>query len=311
MRYLVTGGAGFIGSHVVEELLKQNHQVTVFDNFSTGKLRNLQGHSKKQLTIIRGNIADYRKLHKACQNMDVIFHLAAIASVVRSLEDPLGTHQTNLTGTLNVFQAATKQNVTKVVYASSAAIYGATSSTAQEETDAGSFLSFYGAHKYMDEIYANLYGKIFGLECVGMRFFNVFGPRQDPKSPYSGVISIFLERFRKSERPTIFGDGKQTRDFVFVKDVVQALMLASRKKGVKGEVYNVGTGHKSSLNEIVRALNRIYKIQLKPIYKPTREGDIRHSSASIEKIKQSLGYYPNYTLQSGLELMLSKPKRTI
>lgn len=305
MKYLVTGGAGFIGSHLTEELLRQNHQVTVYDNFSTGKTANLKNLRCKNLTVIKGDICDCKKLFQACKGAGAVFHLAACASVVRSIEDPAGTHASNVTGTLNVFEAVRNSRVKKVVYASSSAVYGAGNASLQNEKDETAFLSFYGAHKHITEIYADLYGSIFDLECVGMRFFNVFGPRQDPKSPYSGVISIFIERFRKGERPVIFGDGKQTRDFVYVQDVVQAMILASRKKGLKKEIFNVGTGQKSSLNEIVKALNRIYKVQMRPVYKPVREGDIRHSLADISKIKKQLGYVPHYTLQSGLDRMLN------
>lgn len=310
---LVTGGAGFIGSNLVDALLKNGAKnVIVLDNLSTGKLENLKGAREyNNFQFIRGDIRDYNTCLKACKDCDVVFHEAALVSVPKSMEDPVLNNDINITGTLNMMKAAADSGVKRFVYASSAAVYGANPKNPKVESMNRDYQSPYALSKAVDEDYASIFqakeelGK--GMILVGLRYFNVYGPRQDPKSPYSGVISIFTDRIKKNEVITIFGDGKNTRDFVFVKDVVQANLLAGKKKINKKEsqVYNVGTGKSVSLLDLIANIENITDNEATIEYKPPRAGDIVHSQSKIKKIEKDLGYTPKYKLSKGLKLTLN------
>lgn len=285
----MTGGAGFIGSHLVEKLVQKGHKVRVFDNFSTGREKNLAA-CKRHVKIIPADLRDLPALRRAMKGVETVFHQAAMVSVQESQKNPKKAYETNVLGTFNTFHAAVQEGVRQVIYASSCA--------------AASPISFYGESKKINEWTAALFNHHFGLRTVGLRYFNVFGPRQNPDSPYSGVISIFLEKFRNSERPVIFGDGRQTRDFIYVEDVVQANWLASRKKNAGGQVLNVGTGRKTSLNELVAILKELFHKDLQPRYAKARAGDIRHSRADMNQTKAHLSFTAQYSLKRALKQIL-------
>ncbi|MBP9733232.1 MAG: NAD-dependent epimerase/dehydratase family protein [Candidatus Omnitrophica bacterium] len=307
---VVTGGAGFIGSHLVCELVRLGARVTVVDDLSTGKRSNLAG--APGVRLIRADINGSGVMQKALAGSDTVFHLAAVASVQQSIEDPIGTHEVNATGALRVFAEAAKAGARKVVYASSAAVYGdADASRPLREEDAGTTLSFYAEHKALNERYARLCGKMYGLRTAGLRFFNVYGPRQDPSSPYSGVISIFTSKMAAGETPLIFGDGGQTRDFVFVADVVQALLLAAGLERSTGRVYNVASGRPMSVNQLAARIAAVLEKNIKPLHKPARAGDIRHSQASIARITRELGYRPRVKSEDGLRITVEWAKGSI
>jgi UDP-glucose 4-epimerase len=297
-KYLVTGGAGFIGSHIAEELLRRGDQVVVLDNLSYGKRENLEG---LDVEFVEGDIRDLDVLKKVCAGAEVVFHEGAVASMPISVDDPVYTTAVNSTGTLNVFLAARDQGVRRVVYASSAAVYGEPIKTPQIETDEIKPLSPYAIHKKSNEYYGELFSHLYGLETVGLRYFNVFGPRQDPSSQYSGVISKFIELMSKGKPVTIYGDGQQTRDFVYVKDVVAANLLAADAADVSGEVFNVGTGKAVSLLDLVTDLKELLNYGLEPSFGPERPGDIKFSLSSIEKANKKLNYQPVYDLKTGLK----------
>ncbi len=298
---VVTGGAGFIGSHLTEALARNGARVTVVDDLSTGKRANLDGI--RGVRFVRADMNAPGVLKKAFRGASAVFHLAAVASVQRSIDDPVGTHEVNATGALRVFAEAGKAGVRKVVYASSAAVYGdADASRPLKEEDGGNTLSFYAEHKALNERYARLCGKLYGLKTAGLRFFNVYGPRQDPSSPYSGVISIFAAKMAAGETPVIFGDGGQTRDFVFVTDVVQALMLAARSERSAGRVYNVASGKPMTVNQLAERIARALGKKIVPQHLPARAGDIRHSQASIARISKELGYRSRVSAEDGLRL---------
>ncbi len=302
-RVLVTGGAGFIGSHLVEALVKEGAHVTVLDDLSTGKEENLKGVADK-ITFIKNCVADYGAAEDAAKGKDVIFHLAAIASVPKSIEDPLKSHMVNATGTLSIFDAARKQHVPRIVYASSSAVYGSLPDLPKTEMSPCCPTTPYGLQKMIGEGYAKLYGELYGLTKTGLRFFNVFGPRQDASSPYSGVISTFKEKISKGEPITIFGDGKTTRDFVYVSDVVASLLAAADKEDA-GSVYNIGTGVETSLLDVVAALERSCGATAQVTFAPGRTGDITRSVADITKAKEELGWEPKASFQEGIANMLT------
>jgi len=310
---LVTGGAGFIGSNLVDTLLKNKVKyVKVLDNLSTGKLENLKEAFKhKNFEFIKGDIREYNVCLKATKDCDIVFHEAALVSVPKSMEDPVLNNDINITGTLNMMKAAAENKVSRFVYASSAAVYGADPKIPKVETMNRDYQSPYALSKAVDEDYAALFqekeelGK--GMTLVGLRYFNVYGPRQDPKSPYSGVISIFTNRISNSENITIFGDGKNTRDFVFVYDVVQANLLAGIRKIDRkdpSKVYNVGTGKSVSLLELIEYIEDITENEAKIKFEKARLGDIMHSKSNINKIKKELGYRHKYSLEEGLKLTI-------
>jgi len=298
-RCLVTGGAGFIGSHLVDLLRSTGRPVRVFDDLSTGLKENLPNTSDVEL--IEGSVTDPDKIVRAAQDCEVIFHLAALASVTKSVEDPIASHNICATGTLNVLQAARAAGVRRVVYAGSASAYGGASDPqGQDEGTPLVALSPYAAAKLSGEYYCQAFAATYGLETVRLRFFNVFGPRQRADSPYSGVIAIFTAALTAGRIPTVFGDGMQSRDFVYVADVAKALLRAAEAPGVSGRVYNVGTGGSVTLLDLIAALNRILGTSIAPKHGPERAGDIRHSRARIERITTDLGYSPSIQFEEGL-----------
>jgi|SRR5579884_108799 len=302
--YLVTGGAGFIGSHLVDALVRQGQRVRVLDDLSTG-LRDNLAHVDPMPELIEGDVADAAVVGRAVQGVGVIFHLAALASVQRSIEAPGDTHRVCASGTLNILDAARRACVRRIVYAGSSSAYGIPAGEVQKEDDPLSPLSPYAAAKLAGELYAQSFTAAFGLETVRLRFFNIFGPRQRADSPYSGVIALFVAALSAGRTPTIFGDGLQTRDFTFVTDVVQALTRAAEAPGVSGRVYNIGTGRGTSLLDLVAALNRQLGTNLTPRHAPPRAGDVRHSRADISLARRELGYEPAVAFEDGLAQTLA------
>jgi nucleoside-diphosphate-sugar epimerase len=300
MRYVVTGGAGFIGSNTVDELVRRDHSVVVLDDLSSGKEENLT-EVRNKITFMKGSITDLETVQKAMQQADYVIHLAARTSVPRSVKDPLETNRINVEGTLNVLVAARDNKVKRVVFAASSSAYGETPTLPKVETMQPVPISPYGVSKYVGELYAYAFGKCYGLENVCVRYFNIFGPRQDPDSPYSGVLSRFATAFLEGETPTVFGDGEQTRDFTFVTNAVQANLLACEAPGASGKVFNVGTGGRVSLNQTLELLRGISGKKLQAKYEPARDGDIRDSQADITKTRQVLGYEPTVMFDEGLE----------
>jgi len=297
MKFVVTGGAGFIGSHIVESLAG-SHTVVVLDNFSSGKPENLEGFPRS-VTCITGSINNLPLLREACTGADGIFHLAAIASVAKSVNDPLATHETNLTGTLNVLLAARDCGVKKVVFSSSSAVYGDEPTLPKCEDMLPVPLSPYAVSKLAGEYYCNVFFNLYGVETVSLRYFNVFGPRQDPQSEYAAVIPKFIARLLNGQAPLIFGDGKQTRDFVYVRDVVKANLLAMQSTTTG--TFNIGSGIRIDLTTLAGKLARIMEIQLPPVYGEPRSGDIRDSVSDITAVKKALGYKSAFSLEKGLE----------
>ena len=309
MRFLVTGGAGFIGSHIAEELLRRKHQVRVLDNFSTGKSENLGFASNpRDLEVIDGDIREPDTVVQAALGVDGIFHEAALVSVPASIEQPRLGFDSNARGTFNVFEAARNTGVRRVVFASSAAVYGDNPTLPLGETATPRPLSPYGLDKLYAEQLGTLYHSLYGREIVGLRYFNVFGPRQDPGSAYSGVISIFVNRLTAGLAPVIYGDGLQTRDFVYVADVVDANLRAMFEDYRGFRVFNVGTGRPTSLTELLSQLQELTGVSVEPEYADARPGDIRHSVADIALIQRELGYAPSRNLSEGLSLLLGSAR---
>lgn len=299
-RYLVTGGAGFIGSHLCQRLCAEGHAVRVLDNLSTGRRENL-ADILSEIEFVEGDIRDATLLAEVVQQVDCVLHHAAISSVPASVEQPLVEQEINAVGTLRLLEAARQAGVGRVVFASSASVYGNNPQMPKREDMPPEPESPYAVSKAMGEYYARVYSQIYGLEVVGLRYFNVFGPRQVPSSPYSGVISIFIAQMRVGEVPTVCGDGHQSRDFVYVGDVAEANMRASTTSGVAGRIYNIGCGRSASLLELIAALNQILGTELVPTFAPPRAGDIRFSSADISRARAELGYEPRVGLVEGLE----------
>ena len=301
---LVTGGAGFIGSHLVESLTAAGRAVRVLDDLSTGLAENL-AHISPAPELVRGSATDPDAAARAVAGCDTVFHLAALASVAKSVEDPLASHAACATGTLTVLDAARRAGVRRVVYAASASAYGGASDPAgQDEGTPLVALSPYAAAKLAGELYAEAFAHTYGLETVRLRFFNVFGPRQRADSPYSGVIAIFAALLAAGRAPTVHGDGLQSRDFVYVSDVARALVLAADTPGVSGRVYNVGAGGSVNLLELVAELNAALGTSAVPLHGPARAGDVRHSRAKIDRIRADLGYAPAVTFAEGLRRTL-------
>jgi nucleoside-diphosphate-sugar epimerase len=297
-RYLVTGGAGFIGSHLVEELLRRGESVRIADNFSTGKRENLP--SGGEVDLIEGDLSDAAVAERAVAGCEFVLHQAAIPSVPRSVKDPLTSHRANVDATLQVLLAARAAGVKRVVYAGSSSAYGDTAVLPKREDMKPQPLSPYALQKLVGEQYCQLFSRLYGLETVTIRYFNVFGPRQDPGSPYSGVISLFIKAMTEGQPPTIYGDGKQTRDFTYVADVVQGVLLACQARNVSGEVINVACGGRVSLIDLMKALEVILCQQVAPDFAPAREGDVRDSQADIFKARQLLGFSPSVPFEDGL-----------
>jgi len=299
MRYLVTGGAGFIGSNTVDELVRRGHSVVVLDDLSSGKEENL-AEVRSKITFMKGSITDLEVVQKAMHRAEYVLHLAARTSVPRSVKDPIETNRINVDGTLNVLVAARDNKVKRVVYAASSSAYGETPTLPKTETMQPVPISPYGVAKYVGELYGQTFGRCYGLENVSLRYFNIFGPRQDPGSPYSGVLSRFAAAVLDDTQPVIYGDGEQTRDFTFVENAVQANLLAFEAPGASGKVYNVGTGFAISLNKIVELLRGMSGKKIEPKHDPPREGDIRDSRADIGRAKEDLGYEPTVLFEEGL-----------
>lgn len=300
MKVTVTGGAGFIGSNLVEELLK-NHEVNVIDDLSTGRSENLGG-LKDDVCFIRGSINDIELLMDAFEGTDAVFHQAAIPSVQRSVDNPLASNEANVDGTLRVLVAARDCGVRKVVYASSSSVYGDTPTLPKKEDMKPNPKSPYAISKLAGEYYCRVFSEVYGLKTACLRYFNVYGPRQDPASEYAAVIPRFVTRVLAHEPPVIFGDGGQTRDFTFVKDVVRANILAM--EGDAEGVFNIACGQRISLNELASRIMRIADVELEPLYANPRQGDIRHSLADITLATSSLGFKPSFDLDQGIEQTL-------
>ncbi|MGD8283509.1 MAG: SDR family oxidoreductase [Desulfobacterales bacterium] len=301
---LVTGGAGFIGSHLVDALLAGDCQVAVLDNLSSGKLSNLN-HVQDKIRFYKNDIKEPGALEDAAKGCDVIFHLAAVVSVQQTIDHPLESTMVNDIGTLNVLEAARKANVKRVVLASSCAVYGDDPRLPKEESMIPKPCSPYAVHKLSAEHYARIYDELHGLETVSLRFFNVFGPRQDPSSPYSGVISIFMNKAVSNQIPVIYGDGNQSRDFVYVKDVVKANLLAAERDNIGGKIFNVGTGSFVRINRLWELISSLNGQPSEPRHGPARPGDILHSVANIESAKALLKFRTEVTLEAGLERTLN------
>jgi nucleoside-diphosphate-sugar epimerase len=299
MRYLVTGGAGFIGSNTVDELVRRGHSVVVLDDLSSGKEDNL-AEIRNKITFIKGNITDIEVVRKAMHEAEFVIHLAARTSVPRSVKDPIETNRINIDGTLNVLVAAKELKAKRVVFAASSSAYGETPTLPKVETMQPVPISPYGVTKYVGELYGQTFGRCYGLEHVSLRYFNIFGPRQDPSSPYSGVLAKFCTAFLDETEPVIFGDGEQSRDFTYVDNAVQANLLACEAPNAAGKVFNIGTGGRFTLNETVALLGKISGKSLKPKYEPPRDGDIRDSQADISQAKQYLEYNPEVGFEEGL-----------
>src|SRR5262245_40663542 len=304
---LVTGGAGFIGSHLVEGLIAAGRRVRVLDDLSTGQMANLP--SSPLVELVTGDVSDADAVGRVMQGVEVVFHLAALASVQRSVEAPADTHRICATGTLHVLDAARRAGARRVVYAGSASAYGLPDGEVQAEDTPVQPLSPYAAAKLAGEVYCQAFATTYGLETVRLRFFNIFGPRQRADSPYSGVIAIFAAALSEGRTPTIYGDGLQTRDFTYVSDVVQALMLAATKPGVSGEVFNVGTGEGISLLQLLDGLNRLMGTSVVPRFAEARAGDIRHSRADLARARRMLGYEPRVSFDEGLARTLAWYRR--
>lgn len=297
---VVTGGAGFIGSHLVEALLAEGRRVRVVDNLATGRRSNLD-HLEGRYEWVEGDLSSLDVARRAVEGAEYVFHQAAIPSVPRSVLNPIESHESGPTTTLNVLEAARRAGVRRVMFAASSSAYGDTEELPKHEGMVPMPLSPYAAGKLAGEHYIRVYARTMGLDAVSLRYFNIFGPRQDPSSPYSGVISVFATGMARGERPTVYGDGTQTRDFTYVANVVEANLLAmGSDRPLRGEAYNVGTGRRVSLLDLIKALNEIYGTDLEPKHLPARAGDVRDSLASCDQIEAALGYRPVVDFEEGL-----------
>jgi UDP-glucose 4-epimerase len=297
--YLVTGGAGFIGSHICERLVTLGHRVRVLDDFSTGNEQNLD-HIKGEVEIIRGDLRDPRAVSESVRGADIVFHQAALGSVPRSVADPVTTHEVNITGTLNVLLAAREAGVKRVVAASSSSVYGDTEELPKHEGMRPRPLSPYALSKLAGEHYMEVFNRVYGFEAVGLRYFNIFGPRQDPESQYAAVIPRFITALLDGRQPVIYGDGHQSRDFTYIDNVVEANLKASEADGVAGRAFNVACGGRYSLLDLLRGLRERIGSDIEPLHEPARAGDVRDSQASIEAAEQALGYRVVVNFDEGL-----------
>jgi nucleoside-diphosphate-sugar epimerase len=325
--FLVTGGAGFIGSHLVEELIRRGHGVRIADDFSTGKWSNVNDAMARATNaaiepdagagavgfhadMIEGDLADLGVARAAVDGVDFVLHQAAIPSVPRSIDDPVRSHRANVDATFNVLVAARDAGVKRVVFAGSSSEYGDTPTLPKREDMPVNPLSPYALQKVIGEEYLRQFTRHYGLETVSIRYFNVFGPRQDPSSPYSGVISLFIRALVEGRQPTIHGDGEQTRDFTYVANVVDGVLRAAEQPGVSGEVLNVATGSRISLNQLLAALQRLLGTNITPLFAAPRAGDVRDSQADISKAGRWLGYRPLVGFEEGLKLTVDWYVRT-
>jgi len=300
MRYLVTGGAGFIGSNTVDELVRRGHDVAVLDDMSSGKAANLE-NVKPKIKLFQDSITNLETLREACRGVGCLLHLAAQTSVPRSVKDPIETNRINVEGTLNVLVAARDAKVKRVVIASSCAVYGKTSVLPIPESTPLAPISPYGLSKQVGEAYGRVFQELYGLEFVALRLFNVFGPRQDPGSAYSGVLSLFNAALLAGTQPTVYGDGEQSRDFVYVQNVVEAILLAAEAKAAAGLAFNIGTGCRYTLNQTLAQLEKIAGRPVRAKYAAPREGDIRDSQAHIGLAQEVLAYHPRFGFEEGLK----------
>jgi UDP-glucose 4-epimerase len=296
VRYLVTGGGGFIGSNIAERLLQEGHEVRVLDSFATGRRSNLLDG----VELVEGDVQSYERVHHATRGVDVVFHQAALPSVPRSVQDPLMSHAVNATGTLNVLLGARDNDVRRVVYASSSSVYGANPALPKHESHAAAPISPYAVSKQCGEAYCRAFSEVYGLETVALRYFNVFGPRQDPSSQYAAVVPKFIRAALHGEPVTIHGDGTQSRDFTFVQNVVDANLLAATAEGVAGRTFNVAMGDSTTLNELVELIEEVVGQALSVRHGPPRVGDVLHSQADIGAAREVLGYEPRFSLSEGL-----------
>ncbi len=301
MKFLVTGGAGFIGSNIVEELLKRGYSVRVLDNFATGKRENLKEFNN-DVELIEGDIRSFHIVQQAVKGIDVILHQAALPSVPRSIKDPITSNEVNVVGTLNILEAAKDAGVKRVVYASSSSVYGDNPELPKHEAMIPNPLSPYAVSKLAGEKYCNVYSRLYGIETVALRYFNVFGPKQDPNSQYSAVIPLFIHAMMKDKSPTIFGDGTQSRDFTYVANVVEGNILAATKDIQSGLVMNCACHGQITLNELINELNKLLGKNIKPVYANPRPGDIKHSFADINLIEKKLDFKPLVKFTDGLKI---------
>ena len=300
MRYLVTGGAGFIGSHTVDELVRRGHDVVVLDDLSTGQEANLAAVRDK-MDFRVGSITDLATVQSACRGVEYVMHLAAQTSVPKSVKQPLETNRVNIDGTLNVLIAARDAKARRFIYAASSAAYGEVPTLPKVETMQPAPISPYGVTKYVGELYAQVFGRVYELENACVRYFNVFGPRQDPTSQYSGVLSRFMLAILERQQPLIYGDGEQTRDFTYVENIVDETLRACEASGASGMVFNGGTGLRITLNEVLRLLEKLTGRKIQAKHDPPRAGDIRDSQADISLARRVLGYEPRVQFEEGLE----------
>jgi UDP-N-acetylglucosamine/UDP-N-acetylgalactosamine 4-epimerase len=306
MRILITGGAGFIGSNLAEALLQDSRvtKVRVLDNLATGSLENIEdffAHPKFEFT--EGDIRNYDTCLTACDGIDIITHQAALGSVPRSINDPLTTNEVNITGTLNIFTAAKEKNISRIVFAASSSTYGDHAALPKVEDRIGNPLSPYAVTKYVNELYAKVYADLYNIEFIGLRYFNIFGPKQNPRGPYAAVIPLFAEALMSNNAPVINGDGSHSRDFTYVDNAVSAniLGLFTQDKKAVNQIYNIACGQQISLLQLFEGLNKEAGTEIQPVFGPERKGDVKHSLADISKAKQLLGYFPKVTVEDGLK----------
>jgi UDP-N-acetylglucosamine/UDP-N-acetylgalactosamine 4-epimerase len=307
MRILITGGAGFIGSNLAEHLLNRPEveKIRVLDNLSTGSLKNIEAFaSNSRFEFLQGDIRNYETCVDAAEGMDLISHQAALGSVPRSINDPITTNEVNITGTLNIFTAAKEKGIQRIVYAASSSTYGDHPGLPKVEDAIGNPLSPYAVTKYVNELYARVYADVYGLELIGLRYFNVFGPQQNPQGPYAAVIPLFIQAVLNNEPPVINGDGEHSRDFTFVANAVQAneRALFTQDPEALNQVYNIAYGERTTLNQVFEMIKEVAGSDLSPKYGPERKGDVRHSLADISKAKTLLGYDPSYSVKEGLKI---------
>jgi UDP-N-acetylglucosamine/UDP-N-acetylgalactosamine 4-epimerase len=309
-KILVTGGAGFIGSNLIESFLQADNKVVCLDNFSTGKIQNISGFTgNSNFTLIEGDIRDYSVCRKAVDGTDIVFHQAALGSVPRSIADPVATTDVNIGGFVKILFASKEAGVKRFVYAASSSTYGSSTTLPKVEENIGKPLSPYAITKYADELFATNFAEIYGMEVIGLRYFNVFGKRQDPDGPYAAVIPLFLRLLKDHRSPVINGNGEISRDFTYIDNVVEANHLAGITKSIESlnQVYNIACGEQTTLNKMYELIRRFAArydseiLKINPVYGPERPGDIHHSLASIEKARKLLGYSPAFMVEEGLE----------
>jgi UDP-N-acetylglucosamine 4-epimerase len=308
--YLVTGGAGFIGSNLVEALLKQGERVAVLDNFSTGKKTNIKPFLK-EIDLIEGDIRDPKTCQKAMKGIEIVLHQAALPSVPRSVSDPVLTNEVNVTGTLNLLWAARDAGVKRFVYAASSSAYGDSAALPKIETMAANPLSPYAVSKLTGEYYCRIFNRLYGLSTTSLRYFNVYGPRQDPHSEYAAVVPRMISALIRDQPGTIYGDGSQSRDFTYIEDCIQAVLLACVAPEVSGEVMNVSFGESVTINELHQKIADLLGKKIRPLYVPPRAGDVKHSLADIGKARRLLGYRPQYNIDRGIEKTMAGWKATL